>query len=155
VGDDGLLELFRAQVREAEGVERRGMAVLVAGLLEEGGGVGVGGDGLVEALRLLQGEAEVVERLGLAVLVADSPVESGGVGVGADGPVQLARVLQYEAEAVQHLALAVLVVGPGHRPAPLAIRAWPASRPAWHIWDKRTPLTKASQYPQLPRFPFS
>src|SRR6266704_1925105 len=46
------------------------LAVPVAGLAEEGGGVLVGGDGLLEPPHLLQGQAEVGQRHAFAVPVA-------------------------------------------------------------------------------------
>src|SRR6266571_3609843 len=62
--------------------ERDALAVPVAGLAEDGGGVLVGGDRLVGPARVPQGEAEVVQRPALAVPVAQAP---GGARADACG----------------------------------------------------------------------
>ena len=60
---------------DAEVVERRALAVTVAGLAEDGGRVLAGGDGLFEPPHLYQGAAKAVQRCAFAVAVAGLAVD--------------------------------------------------------------------------------
>jgi hypothetical protein len=56
--------------RRVQVVRHDRLAVLVAGLAEDGGGVLAGGGALLEPAHLAQGQAEIVQRRALAVAVA-------------------------------------------------------------------------------------
>src|ERR1035441_1025212 len=79
-------------------LQRDALAVLVAGLPEDGGGVLVGGDRLVEPPHLPQGNAEVVQGRALAVPVAGLPEDGGGVLAGGDRLIEPPHLHQGQAE---------------------------------------------------------